>query len=1012
MSRSSKMVEVLSSITAFCSIDQEGTISQCVPEQLVVPTDGHGHPLILDIDISNDFRYGMRFAPVQMYEEIQIGEQADEYQPQGHYNYEDEHYTPQHSQLQQQSVEQLDWKQHIDKLLPIAKGILLQSNCSYGNRTDNFTHSKNIEISKKAYCSGVYSECLCRLGNVIGVSSTNNGDVSPDNVVNVVAVSTTHPSIDDLDRKLALSLPVIHSTFVFPEIPNGKHEVQVYSSGDLDMILSLSDSIYDGERVLPLEEKLMDELYDIYKCTLMQDLQCVGFSFKSIKMTETKPENIVESFKTKLDLVSRSEASLRRKSTDQGKGKGNAHDQDRTGVGLVVLDNDWGDAEQTDISEHEVPHYLCNSTKLKREYKTARRKLGRKVDGMGIDELIGIDYISDEISEQPNQEFTNEIFDSQTFLGLLTFSDNPKPDVCDFIEDLSLAGIRFVYFSKTNMNQSKSFGEKLGLETDWNTTILLGRSGTDKRAKVGSRGGYFEDYEIKAQLPKGIQEIREHIKQVDDIPLQARLFAECEESSVAQMVDIFRENGDIVLGFGSVYTHSNAVVFDNCDIRIGVYPKYHSSFTSASVQGCSNLFHSCPSPFMFPSYAHSLPASHFAHLPQYEDSVNLGAVSPSVRISSALNPSILDLSSLLSGIDCSLFLPFDSSLYSILQLAAESRQFICSLQQTLLFALGCVLSLIIVNSIPLFFSLPPLVDSLSTMYLVCFTIPCISFTFLLSAPSSDIMTIMPSKNIFNSKGLISSILYGFLRIFPIVINTLAIYLAVLSLTNDNSSLAKLLFSSPPPPSGAYTLATMFAFVELQISFSFFGLTMMDRLEPIVTYTSFKLFFTERLPFAIRSFSFKRFRRSSSNNVKSSTRSFEHTKTSTAHSNITMPHPTPNAAAAVSFSTGAHLNNNNAATQTSAGTSSSKYFYFFLFVVALTLFSIAFSLVYTTYKHIPPHTISNVNFLVYIFGLVILPLCVLVPVNEYCKFCDKTRFVRSQKIKKLEFNTKLGLHSPL
>ena len=90
----------------------------------------------------------------------------------------------------------------------------------------------------------------------------------------------------------------------------------------------------------------------------------------------------------------------------------------------------------------------------------------------------------------------------------------------NFVEDLGLAGIRFVYFSPAPERESKAYAERLGLEIDWNSCIILSKDTTGK--------GYLALHDMKAQLPRGVGTIREHIKNVDDVPLQVSLFAECE----------------------------------------------------------------------------------------------------------------------------------------------------------------------------------------------------------------------------------------------------------------------------------------------------------------------------------------------------------------------------------------------------------------------------------------------------------------------------------------------------
>ncbi|ORZ03694.1 hypothetical protein BCR43DRAFT_429587 [Syncephalastrum racemosum] len=58
----------------------------------------------------------------------------------------------------------------------------------------------------------------------------------------------------------------------------------------------------------------------------------------------------------------------------------------------------------------------------------------------------------------------------------------------------------------------------------------------------------------------------------------------------------------------------------------------------------------------------------------------------------------------------------------------------------------------------------------------------------------------------------------------------------------------------------------------------------------------------------------------------------------------------------------------------------------------------------------PFPLANVPWYVYFLGLV-WPL-VLVPIQELVKMHDSKEFTRFQKRSKLEFSTKLGMHSPL
>jgi hypothetical protein len=126
-------------------------------------------------------------------------------------------------------------------------------------------------------------------------------------------------------------------------------------------------------------------------------------------------------------------------------------------------------------------------------------------------------------------------------LGLLATAPEPKANFQEFIDDLDAAGIRFALLSPAKELASKAFAERLGLETDWNSCILLS-------AEVS---GYSALSDIKARLPHGVSAIRPHLQHVDDIPLHVSIFAECEPSACAEMIQIYQEAGDVVGVVGS-----------------------------------------------------------------------------------------------------------------------------------------------------------------------------------------------------------------------------------------------------------------------------------------------------------------------------------------------------------------------------------------------------------------------------------------------------------------------------
>ncbi len=128
------------------------------------------------------------------------------------------------------------------------------------------------------------------------------------------------------------------------------------------------------------------------------------------------------------------------------------------------------------------------------------------------------------------------------FLGLLATAPEPKANFQEFIDDLDAAGVRFALLSSAKELASKAFAERLGLETDWNSCILL----SEHPHPTSQVSGYSSLSDIKARLPRGVSAIRPHLQHVDDIPLHVSIFAECDASSCSEMVKIYQEAGEVI----------------------------------------------------------------------------------------------------------------------------------------------------------------------------------------------------------------------------------------------------------------------------------------------------------------------------------------------------------------------------------------------------------------------------------------------------------------------------------
>ncbi|KAL1453212.1 hypothetical protein WDU94_007377 [Cyamophila willieti] len=82
------------------------------------------------------------------------------------------------------------------------------------------------------------------------------------------------------------------------------------------------------------------------------------------------------------------------------------------------------------------------------------------------------------------------------------------------------------------------------------------------------------DMSNRARLPRGIENIRPHLGNVDNIPLQVSLFTECNSDLTRQMLEIMQEYEQIICVIGSCANNENFAIFSQADISIAIEPLY------------------------------------------------------------------------------------------------------------------------------------------------------------------------------------------------------------------------------------------------------------------------------------------------------------------------------------------------------------------------------------------------------------------------------------------------------
>nr|XP_040033370.1 transmembrane protein 94 isoform X1 [Gasterosteus aculeatus aculeatus] len=358
-------------------------------------------------------------------------------------------------------------------------------------------------------------------------------------------------------------------------------------------------------------------------------------------------------------------------------------------------------------------------------------------------------WSSDEgIGEGAERDDCVQALSGQIFMGMVSSQFQARLDTVRLIDALVTACIRFVYFSMEDELRSKVFAEKMGLETGWNCHISLTPNGespcdgaqtspghvslhglltqdsrdeaegpllAEEEAHSDLAGFQPTDSDVpsfledcnRAKLPRGIHQVRPHLKNIDNVPLLVPLFTDCTPDTMCEMIKIMQENREVTCCLGSSANFRNSRLFLQSDLSIALDPLYPSQcswetfgyatgggFSDADAEGL------CP-----------------------------------LRLSGQLNT-----------LGCSATFHQGESV-SMVKLIEQARHTTYGIRKSFLFLLQCQLSLVIIQFLACLAQLPPPMNTTDILWLSCFSCPLLSVSFLGKPPDSLSMTVATGKNL-------------------------------------------------------------------------------------------------------------------------------------------------------------------------------------------------------------------------------------------------------------------------
>ncbi|XP_040885345.1 transmembrane protein 94-like [Toxotes jaculatrix] len=580
----------------------------------------------------------------------------------------------------------LSWQCHLPSLKPLGLNIMLNlCNASVTQQLCRFSdHLSNLALQEShGSVLTVYVPWgLCELSRLIGFTPGARELFKQENHLALYQLPSGEKTKELTSRHLHYFTkrqpPMSHLISLFVR-DSSSNNIQMLSHGSADLILEACTDFWDGTDIYPLSGSDRKKVLDFYQRACLSGY-CSAFAYKPMQVSLS--------------------SQLNGKCVELAPGP-------------------------SLFSGVELP----STTPIK--YNSCR-------NSWSSDEGIG---------EGVEREDCVQALSGQIFMGMVSSQFQARLDTVRLIDALVTACIRFVYFSMEDELRSKVFAEKMGLETGWNCHISLtpnGDSPCDGAPSSPSHGSLHEDLNQdsrdeaegpllpeeeahsdlasfqptdsdvpsfledcnRAKLPRGIHQVRPHLKNIDNVPLLVPLFTDCTPDTMCEMMKIMQENREVTCCLGSSANFRNSRLFLQSDISIALDPLY-------------------PSQCLWETFGYATGGGFNGD-------------------AEGLSP--LRLSGQLNSLGCSVTFHQGESV-SMVKLIEQARHTTYGIRKCFLFLLQCQLSLVIIQFLACLAQLPPPMNTTDILWLSCFSCPLLSVSLLGKPPDTSVMAVATGKNL-------------------------------------------------------------------------------------------------------------------------------------------------------------------------------------------------------------------------------------------------------------------------
>ncbi|XP_066939125.1 transmembrane protein 94 isoform X24 [Macrobrachium rosenbergii] len=617
------------------------------------------------------------------------------------------------------------WRRYLLSLKPLGLNILL-------NTCNPATQNHYTQFCAHITCEAMYNEdlvpvsqrrCLCELAKQIGF--TEQAQVPFELEHQLSTFRHVPPDMACKDR-LAKSLMITKLKFPFPHMVSvlmrdrASQKLELMSQGTADIILDSCTDYWDGYDICPLTEKDRKKILDFYHRTSLS-AYCTAFSYRPTSCVVREnlsnvymelpidPTHIYNAARTPTPHIS-TEALFGDEGHTEYEEIDDIDDAFRMQckqifIGMVTMQyqaktNMVQMIEQLDASCIRFVHFS-------KENELRSRVFSEKM-GLESGWNCHISLLSDRTrTESGNSSRVGQPTSAKTS-GLTLYRQSTED-----VNSPELSKSRF-RLERYDCNCQVGTSEECMILAD-DEHLCHAHSDQHSQSSAHSRSrspsrvtdstdhstSFNFDMSNRAQLPKGIENIKPHLENVDNVPLLVSLFTDCTPPATRAMLSIMQEYTEVTIVMGSSANADNMMLFMQADASLSVDPLYP--------QVCMRE----------PVYSRQSPSK---------------------------GPLPTEVARSLNTLPCSLsFHPDDK--VSLVHLIMESRHYMQQVVSCFQFWACCCMSITFLQLLAAMAALPPLLSSGDVLWLTCIIIPVLSISLVAAPTNPCVMNQATGKNV-------------------------------------------------------------------------------------------------------------------------------------------------------------------------------------------------------------------------------------------------------------------------